>query len=260
MKKVHVIALLIVLAFGALKMRFEQQLTMEHRAAFFHGAKLDLDMRQKIGQMAFLAALSGFRSIVGDFLFIQAHTSWERVEWGRVALLMSQVTSLEPRNVHYWDTAAWHMAWNASAAARYDEKQPREALRIKSEREYFLLGENFAKSGIQNNPDRYNLYERLGMIYRDKLVDHCRAAEAFESSARADKAPQYEKRMVLYELAQCPGREREAYERMLALYKTGEKEQLPSMIKWLSILQDKLNIPPEQRLNLPPDPLKHPRK
>ena len=66
--------------------------------------------------------------------------------------------------------------------------------------------------------------------------------------------------MVLYELAQCPGREREAYERMLALYKTGEKEQLPSIIKWLSILQDKLNIPPEQRLNLPADPLKHPRK
>ncbi len=253
MKKVHLIALLIVLGFGAAKAPVEQRLTGEHRAAFFHGAKLSLDLRQQIGQMAFLAALSGFRSVVADLLFIQAHTAWEHVEWGRVALLLNQVTALEPRNVLYWDTAAWHMAWNASVAARYDKKEPREALRIKREREYFHVGADFAARGIQNNPDRYNLYERLGMIYRDKLGDHCKAADVFERGAHTVKAPDYEKRLAVYELAQCPGREREAYARFRELYESGEHERLPSVIKWLGILQEKLNIPASERLNLPPN-------
>lgn len=244
-------ALLIVLGFGALKMPFEQRLDDEHRKAFFHGAKLSLDLRQQIGQMAFLAALSGFRSVVADFLFIEAHTAWEHVEWGTVALLLNQVVSLEPRNVTYWDTAAWHMAWNASVAARYDKKEPREALRIKREREYFKLGEDFALRGIQNNPDRYNLYERLGTIYRDKLKDHCKAADAFDLAAKAEKAPTYEKRMAAYELAQCDERQREAYEKLRALYEMGDRERLPSVIKWLNILQEKLNIPAAERLKLP---------
>lgn len=254
MKKNHIAALLLVLAFGAVKMPFEQRLTEEHKAAFFHGAKLNLDLRQQIGQMAFLAALSGFRSVVADLLFIQAHTAWEHVEWGRVALLLNQVTALAPRNVLYWDSAGWHMAWNASVAARYDKSEPRETLRIKREREYIRLGEDFILRGIQNNPDRYNLYERLGMIYRDKLQDHCKAADAFDRGARAEKAPEYEKRMAAYEMAQCPARQREAYEKLRAIYESGEQERLPSVIKWLSILQEKLNIPPEQRINLPAQP------
>ena len=254
MKKVHIVALLIVLGFGALRAPFEQRLTEEHHKAFFHGAKLNLDLRQQIGQMAFLAALSGFRSVVADLLFIQAHTAWEQIEWGRVALLLNQVTALAPRNVLYWDSAGWHMAWNASVAARYDKNEPRETLRIKREREYIKLGEDFILRGIQNNPDRYNLYERLGMIYRDKLKDHCKAADAFERGSRAEKAPEYEKRMAAYELAQCPDREREAYEKLRALYEMGEQERLPSVIKWLSILQEKLNIPLEQRLTLPDKP------
>ena len=42
---------------------------------------LNLDLREQVGQLGFVAALSGFRSVVADFLFIQAHVAWERTEW-----------------------------------------------------------------------------------------------------------------------------------------------------------------------------------
>src|SRR5947207_3521365 len=120
-----VVVLVALLLFGAARLPFEEQLLQAHRAAYFHGAKVNLDLREQIGQLGFLAALSGFRSLVADMLYIDAHAAWERTEWGRMALLFQNVTTLQPRVLLFWDTAAWHMAWNASHAAREDPKQPR---------------------------------------------------------------------------------------------------------------------------------------
>jgi hypothetical protein len=244
-----VLTLLMLLGFGAGKLQFEHRLAEEHRQAFFHGAKLDLELRQQIGQLGFLAALSGFRSLVADMLWIQAHSAWERTEWGKMALLFDNVTALQPRAILFWDMAAWHMAWNASVAALQNPKQPREALRIKAQREYFHVGKDFLERGIQNNPDRYELYERIAMLYRDKLKDHCKAAAYFDLAKDFPNAPEYEKRFAAYELSHCPGREQEAYERLLALYHMGPEERLPTLLTRLHALQEKLNIPPEQRVN-----------
>ena len=151
---------------------------------------------------------------MADVLFIQAHVAWERTEWGRVLLLFRQVTTLQPRSILFWDMAAWHMAWNASAAALHDPTQPRLALRIKAQREYFELGKDFLERGIKNNPDRPQLYEALARLYRDKYNDHEHAAEFFEKAAALPGAPSYAKRFAAYELSQCEGREREAYDRL----------------------------------------------
>jgi hypothetical protein len=123
-----------------------------------------------------------------------------------MALLFNSVTALQPRAVLLWDMAAWHMAWNASVAAMEDRKQPREALRIKAQREYFRLGEDFLQRGIENNPDRHQLYERLGALYTEKFKDPCRAYEQYLKAAQFPKAPSYEKRFAAYALAECPGR------------------------------------------------------
>ena len=245
-RKLLVIGLLLL--FGAVRMQFEEQLTQEHRRAFFRNAKLDLDLRQRLGQMGFLAALSGFRSLVADVLWIQAHTAWERTEWGRMALLFDTVTSLQPRAVLFWDMAAWHMAYNASVAALQDESQPREALRLRRQREYFKLGEDFLLRGIQNNPDRPLLYDRLGMLYSDKFKDPCKAFEAYENASKFPNAPSYARRFAALQLSLCPGREREAYERIVTLFKEGERERMPTLVTRLKELQEKLSVPPEERL------------
>src|SRR6266568_1375679 len=79
-----VLALATLLAFGVMKLPAEQELAVQHRQSHFGGIELNLDLRERIGQLGFIAALSGFRAMVADLLFIQAHVAWERTEWGRL--------------------------------------------------------------------------------------------------------------------------------------------------------------------------------
>lgn len=242
------LVLLAILLWGAVKLPAEHALFhargQQHRAAL----PLDLGLREQIGQLGFVAALSGLRSVVADFLFIQAHVAWERTDWSRVLLLFRQVTTLQPRSLLFWDMAAWHMAWNAGAAALNDPTQPRQALRVKAQREYFDLGRDFLERGIRNNPNRPQLYEAMARLYRDKYRDHARASEYFEKAAEQPGAPRYARRFAAYELSYVEGREREAYERLRQLYEKGEDERLPTLIRRLQFLEDKLNIPPAQRI------------
>src|SRR6266446_3138494 len=238
-----VLVLVMVLAFGVMKLPTERALFVQHRQLHLRDVEFNLDLREKIGQLGFIAALSGFRSIVADALFIQAHVAWEQTEWGRVLLLFRRVTTLQPRTILFWDMAAWHMAWNASVAALNDPAQPRLALRIKAQREYFQLGKDFLERGIQNNPERPQLYEALARLYRDKYIDHEHAAEFFAKAAALPGAPSYEKRFAAYELSHCEGREREAYEGLRRLYDLGENERLPTLLSRLKDLEIKLDIP-----------------
>jgi hypothetical protein len=237
-----------VVALGAVKLPIEHKLAAEHRQLHFRGVEFNLNLREQIGQLAFVAALSGFRSLVADVLFIQAHVAWERTEWGRVLLLFRQVTTLQPRAILFWDMAAWHMAWNASVAALNNPSQPRQALRIKAQREYFALGKDFLEEGIRNNPEKPQLYESLARLYKDKYKDHASASEFWTKAAALPGAPSYDKRFAAYELSYCEGRESEAYDELHRLYNLGEKERLPTLITRLKFLENKLNIPQDQRI------------
>jgi hypothetical protein len=242
------VIILAVLLFGAVRLPMEHALAETHRELRFRAVDFNLDLREQLGQLGFVAALSGFRSLVADALFIEAHVAWERTEWGRVLLLFRQVTTLQPRALLFWDMAAWHMAWNASTAAMNDRAQPRLALRIKSAREYFRLGKDFLERGIKNNPERPELYEALARLYRDKYEDHEHASEFFSKASALPGAHSYARRFAAYELAQCAGREREAYDQLRALYDSGEQERLPTLLRRLKELEIKLDIPPERRV------------
>lgn len=237
-----------LLLFGAARLPLEHGLTETHRRLHFQAVDFNLSLREQLGQLSFVAALSGFRSLVADALFIQAHVAWERTQWSRVLFLFRQITTLQPRAVLFWDMAAWHMAWNASTAAMNDPRQPRQALRLKAAREYFQLGKDFLERGIQNNPDCPELYEALARLYRDKFEDHAHASEFFAKAAALPGARSYVKRFAAYELAQCPGREHEAYAQLRALYDRGEQERLPTLVRRLKEVEIKLDIPPVQRI------------
>src|SRR5262249_54074632 len=241
------IALGLLIVMGLLKLPVERDLATLHRQEHFRGVEFNLDLREKIGQLGFIAALSGFRAIVADALFIQAYSAWENTEWGRMLLLFRHITTLQPRVLLFWDTAAWHMAWNASVAAMNDPDQPRQTLRVKAQREYFALGKDFLERGIKNNPDRPELYEALARLYKEKYKDHAHAAEYYAKAATLSEAAPWDRRFSAYELSYCAGREREAYEHLHSLYNEGEKERLPTLLKRLKFLEHKLGIPEEQQ-------------
>jgi tetratricopeptide (TPR) repeat protein len=246
------VVVVVLLAFGAMKLPIEHGLSTQDRQAHLRGATLDLNFREQLGQLGFVAALSGFRSIIAGVLFIQANAAWERTEWGRVLLLLRQVTILQPRGVMFWDMAAWHMGWNASVAALNDRNQPRLALRIKAQREYLALAKDFLERGIRNNPEQPRLYETLARLYREKYNDHERASEFFTRAAALPGAMGHDKRFAAYELSYVEGREREAYDRLRRLYDAGENEHVPTLIRRLKFLEDKLDIANGQRIADPP--------
>lgn len=238
----------IILVLGVMKLPAEHAIFAQRQQEHFRGVEFNLDLREKLGQLGFIAALSGFRAAVADILFVQAHVAWERTEWGRVLLLFRQVTTLQPRSVLFWDMAAWHMAWNASVAAMNDPTQPRLARRIRAQREYFALGKDFLERGIKNNPDKPQLYESLARLYQQKYNDHAHASEFYAKAAALPGAPSYDKRFAAYELSYCEGRERDAYERLRQLYDMGEKERLPTLIARIKFLENKLDIPQDRRI------------
>ncbi len=243
----------IVFVFGVLKLPAERAIFLEHRQQRVGAVEFNLDLRQKLGQLGFIAAMSGFRAAVADVLFIKAYVAWERTEWGRILFLFRQITTLQPHSVLFWDTAAWQMAWNASTAAMNDTSQSRLALRVKAHREYLALGRDFLERGIENNPDKPQLYEEMARLYQQKYHDHLLASRYYARAAALPGAPSYDKRFAAYELSYCEGKEREAYQRLRQLYDLSEQERLPTLIKRLKFLEDKLNIAPDQRI--PEQPL-----
>ena len=247
--KLSLIAIFALVAFGGARLPLEHALLLERTKGGLHSAPpLDLSLHEQLGQLGLVAALGGFRSLVADFFFIQAHVAWERTEWSRVLLLLREATTLQPRAILFWDMAAWHMAWNASAAALNDPAQPRSHCGLRHSASISISAGIFSSAASENNPDRPQLYEALARLYRDKYKDHARAAEFFAKAATKPGAPSYAKRFSAYELSFCEGREQEAYEELRRLYFAGENERAPTLISRLKFLEDKLNIPPDQRI------------
>lgn len=241
-------AVFLLLLAGWLLLPFQIKLQNECRVAGFRTTPVTLELREQIGQSGFLAALSGFRAPLAAGLWIEAHNAWEKTEWGRMAGLFNTVTTLQPHNLLYWDNASWHMAWNASAASLLDRRVQSAALRERSASQYVALGRDFLERGIRNNPDEPLLYERLGTLLRDKVQDHAAAADAFSKGASFPNAPGYLKRFAAYETALSPGREEEAYRRLLELFNEGEKQRVPTLLLRLGELEEKLHVAKEHRI------------
>ena len=245
----YVLAAAVLLGFGAFRLPVETRLAREQRGGLAGGAvSVDLSLRAKLGQLGFLAALSGFRTLVADLLWIQANADWQQVEYGPMNLIFDTVTTLTPHNINFWDESSWHMAYNASVAAMNDSRQPKIAIRKKLQQQYFMIGVDFLRRGIANNPGSYLLHQSLGIIYRDKLNDPCDASVEFDKAAALPGAPSYTKRFAAYVLSICPGHERQAWEKLRGLYDMGPQERLPTLETDLRKMEEALNLPEDQRV------------
>ncbi|MEY2491079.1 MAG: hypothetical protein QOH24_30 [Verrucomicrobiota bacterium] len=243
--KTFALLLLIIAAIAPLKLKMEKNIGGNRASS--SDLRHAIDLRERIGQTAFIAILGGFRSVVADFLFIDGHFAWERVDWSHLLMRLRQVTMLQPHVTMFWDVAAWHMAWNASTAALNDSSQPLLA-RKRLQREYIEIGRDFLERGVANNPQNPQLYEALARLDRDKLHDHAGAAENFMKASRLPGCAAYDERFSAYELSYCEGHEREAYDRLRALFQRGEKERLPTLIARLRAMEEQLHISPEERV------------
>ena len=212
---------------------------------FPRGAARTSDLREQIGQLGFLAALSGFRSLVADVIFIQAHVAWENTEWGRVLLLFREATTLQPRSILFWDMAAWHMAWNASVAALHDPNLSlTRRLRRKAADGIHRARERFPRARDQEQSRSPAALRIARPPRRGQARTITPPPRAFtRRPPTLPGATEYDERFAAYELSYAPGQERAAYDALLALYRRGPSERLPTLLKRLKFLEDKLDIP-----------------
>ncbi|HPA19932.1 MAG TPA: hypothetical protein PLU30_19435 [Verrucomicrobiae bacterium] len=247
-------AALLLGGWGAFKLPLERALGAEQVRLRYGGARVTPEMRDLVSQGAAMALLSGFRGAVADYLWVVAHTYWEQREWFRMHRLMELVCLLQPRSVLFWDMSSWHMAWNIAHDARNDPDEPRLAKRLWAERKWIDAGRQLLQRGVENIPDRYELWARLAWLLDQRVGDHAAAAENWRRAASFPGAPAYASRQVGYQL-EMAGKLDEAYRYWRELWAAHPQKSGEPFMLWDRIadrirqLEDRLQIPPGQRLD-----------
>lgn len=167
MKRLYaVIPILIVMVL--VKWPLESSILEDRKKFKYNTGRLTLELRQQMPQLMAVALLGGFRGVVCDMIWIQAHGSWERQEWFKMKQYFTMVTTLQPMSVLYWETSAWHMGWNISYSVSQDPKEPRAGKREDARRQWIKEARRFLDKGIENIPERHDLYFHMGWLIMQK--------------------------------------------------------------------------------------------
>ncbi len=183
--------LFIFLFFQGVWLSFSQASVNQEESARRNDHALSAEkMLLHIGESTVLTLFSDLRAPLAAFLWLEVESSWEEQQWEKMSRLLELIVKLQPHNITYYTMAAWELAWNASSAVSSQE----ESLF------YIQVAQRILEQGISKNPRSSSLYECLGILLRDRLGDHQRAAIAFSRAAALPGAHQYLKQFLLDEI------------------------------------------------------------
>ncbi len=233
-----------ILAFGAARMPFEAGLLKNLQEKGLSPGKLEIPAKERLGQTFAAVAMGGLRTLVASFYNLRAFGFFEEKKWDRVADTYDTIVALAPRTSYYWQTGAWHSAYNGASFYLNDSELP-PLRRKQAWRNSILRGRDFLERGIRNNPESWNLQAYLGFIlsdankfpaFPDPDETFLAAAEAYGKAADTGGAPDYVRRQQFYALARVKGKEKEALEMARELYKE-QKNRTPSLLALLFVLE-----------------------
>lgn len=242
MKSRRVQALVVFLLFGAVKLPVEQVVSARMKEARILDGSLDLGLWENLGQMGFAASLGGLRALVAGVTYMQAYVAFEDIEWAKVDSLFQLTSRLQPRDVSYWDEAAWHMAYNAASNYLHSDRvEP--IMRGKLYHSHIERGIEILEAGLKFNPNDPRLLSRLGDIYSKRKIDPVKAGQTYEKVSVLDGLDRYE-RFAAYEYLKTmdPVLWKKAY---VLLKRTYDKDgaKYPSVIDGIKELEKRLAIP-----------------
>jgi len=250
-------ALLIALILGLwapLKIVWEQNIGQQQDALRYHGITMTRQLRDELGQGLTIGVLSGMRSVVADFLWLNTTVAWENEEWFRMEGYINLCTSLQPRTILFWSVGGWQLAWNASVAALHDKKEPSELRRIRASRFWIERGVDVYVRGIANNPEHFRLWADTGLLYQQRLRDYRTAAYYYEQAVLRPDCPVFYERFPAYMYAQA-GDDWAAYAAWVKLWNRLTPAQREEKQHWqeriessIRNLEQKLSIPKEKRV------------
>jgi tetratricopeptide (TPR) repeat protein len=239
-------ALAVILVLGAGKLPVEEVATRYLREARLLTKPISISLRESLGQASFAASLGGLRSLVASITYLRAYREWENINWAKVDSLFQITTRLQPTYFNYWDEASWHLAFNAASSYLYNQ-EINPMLRGKLYEEHVQRGIDILKEGLLFLPDEPRLWNSLAEIYERRVHDPKKAAECYLEVFRISHNDRYS-RFAGYQLAQAS--DRESWVQGYQLLKTAydKKQRPPSVIDQLKNLEERLNIPPMQRI------------
>ncbi len=248
MKKTH-IAVLVFIVLGIAKLPLEQRATQRFREHGIITAPVNLGGLENAGQTVIAGALGGMRSLAASMTYLQAFAAFEEVKWSEVESLLTLTTRLEPRLDFYWDDAGTRMGLDAASYYRYDKSRP-SLHRRKNFREYVQRGIEFLDEGLKHCPQSHRLHERLAFFYTERVEppDHRQAAQHYLAAFR-NGGLAFNQRAAAYQMVLIPD-DREAWQQaytiLLSTYNRGRPYS--SVLRDLRILEQRLNVPPAQRI------------
>lgn len=275
LKKIGIIAAILLVS-GLIRVSWQGGLLDRMQADGFHPEPKKANVASKLGVEAAVGALGGLRYLVATMLELKAVDHWEATEYEELYETYVLVTLLQPKESQAWRTACLHTGYNAVAYFQIDADHLTPQVRKEKAALFLERGKQFLKDGMEWNPDDYWLNRDLAYIYKDKDRDPCAAAAEFMRGARQPGAPEFLLRFYGYEGAKCPGMERDVYTVLKPLYDRGfnflsraKSENQPphvideiikmfwkpSLITTIKDIEEKLDIPAEQRIKETWDPV-----
>jgi hypothetical protein len=238
------VVVLAIPASGALRLFPEAALESRMREERLLPGRLDTATRERIGQTGAAVALGGLRTLVASFLNLRAYTFFTNRKWDDLAKTFDMMVDLAPRTVLYWDMGSWHLAYNAASYYAHEESLP-PMRRRQLWRQSVLAGRTFLERGIRNNPDDWNLPDRLGFLLSDRNrnaafpdvdASFAAAVDAYDKALAAG-APSRAARSRIYALARIPGRRAEALAEVERLAAQDPRRVPPTMLCLLFVLR-----------------------
>lgn len=218
-RKIGIIAAVIIVS-GLLRAPYQDNLLSRMRAAGFHPEHEDTPILSQLGVESAVVVLGGLRYLVAAGFQIETVDLWEAHNWEELSEKYRFITMLQPKDPEGWRTWGWHMAYNASAWYQLDSQQKPE-IREALARHYIDRGKAILIEGLKWNPDDVWIYRDLANIYKEKDKDFCSAADVYLAGSKVEDAPSFMYRFYGYMVADCPGREKEAYEALKGVYDYG---------------------------------------
>lgn len=248
---------LILGLWAPVKIYWEQDLSRQQDALRYHGVTMTRQLRDDLGQGLSIGVLSGMRSVVADFIWLNVTTAWEDKEWFRMGGLINLCTSLQPRFPTFWDMGGWQLAYNASVDAMYNRVvEPNELKRIKASRFWIDRGLEVYLRGIENNPTYWRLSSDTAGLYDQRLHNYDLAAKYYKQASQLPNAPTFLERFPAIMYDKYHGNDpQKAYVEWCELWnrltpaqremKEHWKEKIESNIREL---EQKLSVPKEKRI------------
>jgi hypothetical protein len=255
------LVLLLLSVFGVVRAPVEQRLRDRLVAANLLLPPPAQSAFEQMSQSALMGTLGGLRSLVATFLTLEAYDQFGVKAWDELRQTYQIITALEPRDETHWVAVIWHLGINATANMEYDERLPAFE-RQRRFQQYAFEAIDFAERGLEQIPESAAIRLQLAEVYREKLKDDCATSRVYGDMIGLPDAPGYVRRFHGYFMARCRGKEREAYDYLTALYQEGEHQHLPTLIKEIKTLEEKLGVPTPQRIpDADPDrPKKTPKR